>query len=276
MALARSNGLETEVAVAALFAVTLAVGYVTSRSWRERLAGKGSEQEMMARRRVIAAADEERRRVVRDLHDGAQQRLVDAMLVLKLALRRVEDADLEVRALVEQALRETQQANSELGDLAQGILPSVLARLGLKAALPALASRVAPARAVDVPDGRFPPAIEATAYFVVSEALTNAVTHASVRRVTVSVRVALGEMTVEVVDDGVGGAGARCSSGLFAFEDRVSALGGRLTVNSPRGDGTRVTAQLPLSMEDEASPAKPLQRRCAPDAAESSITARLR
>ena len=100
-------------------------------------------QEMIARRRVIAAADEERRRVVRDLHDGAQQRLVEAMLVLRLALRRLEDADPEMRALVEEALRGTEQANSELRDLAHGILPPVLTRFGLKAALPALTDRKA-------------------------------------------------------------------------------------------------------------------------------------
>jgi signal transduction histidine kinase len=128
---------------------------------------------------------------------------------------------------------------------------------------------------VDVPDGRFPPAIEATAYFVVSDALTNVVKHASARSVTVSARVERGELKVDVADDGLGGAGGACSSGLAALGDRVCALGGRLTVNSPRGEGTRITAQLPLPKEDEASPSKPRQL-CEPDAAQPSIAVRLR
>jgi signal transduction histidine kinase len=181
-----------------------------------------------------------------------------------------------MRALGEEALRGTEQANSELRDLAHGILPPVLTRFGLKAALPALASRVAQARVVDVPEGRFPPTIEATAYFVVSEALTNAVKYASAGSITVSARVEREELMVEVADDGVGGADGACSDGLAALEDRVSALSGRLTVNSPRGEGTRVAAQLPLPKEEEASASKPLQRRCAPVAAEPSMTVRVR
>jgi signal transduction histidine kinase len=202
-----------------------------------------------SRARIVAAADESRRRIERDLHDGAQQRLVHAVIVLKLALRalspRTPDAGAET--LLAEALRHAEQAASELRELAHGILPAVLTRGGLRAGVDALVSRASLPVSVDVSVGQLPPGIEASAYFVVSEALTNVVKHARADSAEVWARVDAGELRLEVRDDGLGGAQAGEGTGLGGLADRVSALGGQLTVESPPGAGTRVSAQLPLS-----------------------------
>ena len=232
-------------------AVALGAMYVANRGGHARAEEAGTRQEMSARARIVAACDEERRRVVRDLHDGAQQRLVHATVVMTLALDALGDGDPRTRALLEDALHQTEQAVAELRELAHGILPSVLTHGGLEAALRALASRTTLPVTVDVPGRRFPRAIEATAYFVVSEALTNAVKHAAARNLSVSAGVSRGQLTVEVTDDGIGGAGAGWgTNGLAALDDRVAALGGRLIVHSPRGHGTRVVASMPLLGSD--------------------------
>jgi signal transduction histidine kinase len=127
---------------------------------------------------MLTVADEERQRVVRDLHDGAQQRLVAAVAILRAALGKFDPADREARALVEQALNDTQGANQELRDLVQGILPSSLSRSGLQGAVRILVGRATLPVRVDVPPDRFAPAIEATADFIISEALTNTFKHA--------------------------------------------------------------------------------------------------
>jgi signal transduction histidine kinase len=199
-----------------------------------------------SRTRIVAAADESRRRIERDLHDGAQQRLVHTVIVLKLALRALSSGDADASDLVEEALRHAEQANAELRELAHGILPAALTRGGLRAGVEALVSRVSLPVTVDVPADRLPAVVEATAYFVISEALTNVVKHARAAGAQVTARVERGELRVEVCDDGVGGARGGFETGLGGLEDRVSAMDGRLTLASPPGGGTRVCALLPV------------------------------
>jgi signal transduction histidine kinase len=211
------------------------------------IANAESRAELIASRaRVVAAADEARRRVVRDLHDGAQQRLVHAVVTLKLARRALDDRDEEAGDLVTEGLQQAEIATSELRELAHGILPGVLTRGGMRAGVESLVSRTPLPVGVDVCAERFPPAIEATAYFVVSEALTNAVKHSSANRADVRARVEDGALRVEVRDDGVGGARLEGSTGLLGLQDRVAAFDGRLRVESPLGAGTRIVATLPL------------------------------
>jgi signal transduction histidine kinase/putative methionine-R-sulfoxide reductase with GAF domain len=202
---------------------------------------------LASRARIVAAADQSRRTIERDLHDGAQQRLVHAVIVLKLALRALSSGDPNASTLLAEALAHAQQATSELRELAHGILPSVLTRGGLSAGVDALVSRASLPVGVDVSVGRLPAGVEASAYFVVSEALTNVVKHARAGSAEVLARVDGDELRVEVSDNGVGGARAGEGTGLSSLADRVSALGGRLTVESPPGGGTRVRAQLPLA-----------------------------
>jgi GAF domain-containing protein len=199
-----------------------------------------------SRVRIVAAADESRRRIERDLHDGAQQRLVHAVIVLKLALRALSHGDVNAAQLVAEALGHAEQANSELRELAHGILPAALTRGGLRAGVEALVSRVSLPVSVDVSVDRLPPGIEATAYFVISEALTNVVKHARAGRAEVTARLERGELRVEVHDDGVGGAFGGDSTGLGGLEDRLSALDGRLVLDSPPGGGTSVRALVPV------------------------------
>jgi len=198
-----------------------------------------------SRARVVAAADEERRRVVRDLHDGAQQRLVHTVITLKLAERTIDPANADALQLVGDALREAQSANDELRELAQGILPAVLTRGGLREAVDVLAERAPVPVDVDVPSQRLPAAIEATAYFVVAEALTNVAKHSRARRATVTAHVAGGALEVAVADDGIGGA-APGGSGLVGLADRLAALDGHMRVEAPADGGTLVAATIPL------------------------------
>jgi signal transduction histidine kinase len=200
-----------------------------------------------SRARIVAAADESRRRIERDLHDGAQQRLVHAVIVLKLASRALSNGDANARELVAEALRHAEQATSELRELAHGILPAALIRGGLRAGVEALLSRVSLPVTVDVCGERLPAGVEATAYFVISEALTNVVKHARAAGARVTARVEDGELRVDVRDDGVGGAQAGHGTGLGGLEDRVSALDGRLVMESPPGGGTHLSALLPIS-----------------------------
>jgi signal transduction histidine kinase len=198
-----------------------------------------------SRARIVAATDDERRRVVRDLHDGAQQRLVHTIITLKLARGARPNDGESADALVAEALDQAEQANAELRELAHGILPPVLARGGLRAGVDALVSRVHVPVDVAVAGERFPAEIEASAYFVVAEALTNVVKHSRARSAEVSARVEDGVLHLDVRDDGVGGARPD-GTGLLGLTDRVAALGGRLRVESPPGRGTRIVATLPL------------------------------
>jgi GAF domain-containing protein len=215
------------------------------------IANAESRAELIASRaRIVAAADESRRRIERDLHDGAQQRLVHAVIVLKLALRALSNADENASELVAEALRHVEQANSELRELAHGILPAALARGGLRAGVEALVSRVSLPVSVDVAVERLAVGVEATAYFVVCEALTNVIKHARASRAEVSAQLDNGKLRVEIRDDGVGGARGADGTGLGGLADRLAALDGGLVLESPPGGGTRVCALLPVSSQD--------------------------
>ena len=198
-----------------------------------------------SRARIVATADEERRRVVRDLHDGAQQRLVHTVVTLKLARRALENDGSDALQLVTEALRHAEEATGELRELAHGILPSVLTRGGLRAGVDALASRMPVPVEVGVSAGRLPPAVEATAYFIVAEALTNVAKYAHADRAEVTARVEGGTLRVEVRDDGVGGARPD-GSGLVGLGDRVAVLDGSLRVESPADGGTLIAAAIPF------------------------------
>jgi signal transduction histidine kinase len=172
---------------------------------------------------------------------------VHTVIVQQLALRALQNGDANVGELMAEALQHAEQANYELSELAHGILPSVLTREGLRSGVRALVSRMSLPVSVDVAVERLPAGVEATAYFVVSEALTNVVKHARADRAAVMARVDRGVLRVQIRDDGVGGAHVRDSTGLHGLEDRVSALDGHLVVKSPPGQGTYVSAELPLA-----------------------------
>ena len=200
-----------------------------------------------SRARIVAAADEERRRVVRDLHDGAQQRLVHTVITLKLAQQALErDAD-DAASLVSEALEHAQRATQELRELAHGILPAALTAGGLRGRRrgAGVADAGAGSRSRSRAD-RLPATIEATAYFVVAEALTNVAKHARAASVAVAARIEDGTLRVEVRDDGVGGARPD-GSGLQGLGDRLAALDGRLEVESPADGGTLVAAAIPIA-----------------------------
>jgi signal transduction histidine kinase len=212
-----------------------------SRAERVRL------QEVRASRaRVLAAADEERRRVVRDLHDGAQQRLVHTVVTLKLARQEMQAEGTAIgEALVNEALHHAEHGTTELRELVHGILPSALTRGGLQAGIEELAARIPVPFSADISVGRLPPAIEATAYFVVAEALTNVVKHSRADSAAVTAALDGDLLRVEVRDSGVGGA-RRDANGLLGLQDRLSALDGRLRVESPPGRGTVIAAEIPV------------------------------
>jgi PAS domain S-box-containing protein len=198
-----------------------------------------------SRARIVAAADDERRRVVRDLHDGAQQRLVHTIITLKLAKRALQPSGEPGPELVTEALEHAERANTELRELAHGILPAVLTRGGLRAGVEALASRMPVPAEVAVAVDRLPAPVEATAYFVVAESLTNVAKHARASGAKVRARIEDGTLQLQVRDDGVGGA-RRDGSGLVGMADRLAVLDGQLRVESPPDGGTLVIADIPL------------------------------
>src|ERR671918_1003989 len=198
-----------------------------------------------SRARIVAATDEERRRVVRDLHDGAQQGLVHVIITLKLAHRAVQNEEEDAPALLTEALDQAEQANAELRELAHGILPAVLTGGGLRAGVDALASRMPVPVENGVSVGRLPPPVEATAYLVVAEALTNVAKHSRAERAAVAARVEDGTLRGQVRDDGVGGARPD-GGGLLGLADRLAVLDGQLRVESPADGGTLVAADFPL------------------------------
>jgi signal transduction histidine kinase len=195
-----------------------------------------------SRTRIVAATDDERRRVVRDLHDGAQQRLVHTIITLRMALKNEGAA---ARALAAEALTEAESAQVELRELAHGILPSVLTRGGLRAGVESLASRMQVPVEVDVSVDRLPAPVEATAYFVVAEALTNVAKHSQAERAAVNARVDDGTLRLDVRDDGVGGARPD-GDGLVGLGDRLAALDGEFRIESPPDGGTLIAAVIPL------------------------------
>jgi signal transduction histidine kinase len=200
-----------------------------------------------SRARIVAAGDEQRRRIERDLHDGAQQRLVTVALRLQMARASVEAGDRGASAALDEASKELEMALIELRRLARGLHPSALEGEGLRAAIEMLADRSTVRVDVDVPDRRFPTEIESTAYFVAAEALTNVARHAEASSASVTARQLGDRLVIEVRDDGVGGAVAARGSGLRGLEDRVAAVGGRLTVDSRPGAGTTIRAEIPCA-----------------------------
>jgi PAS domain S-box-containing protein len=210
---------------------------------------KAQEAELRASRsRIVEAADDARMRLERNLHDGAQQRLVSLSLALRLAQARLRDDPDGADQLLAGASDELQQALAELRELARGIHPAVLTDRGLPAALEALASRTPlPVELSADLDERLPGPVEAAAYYVVAEALTNVAKYAGASSVEVRAQRQNGRVVVEVVDDGVGGADPARGSGLRGLADRVEALEGELEVTSAAGSGTTVRAVIPLS-----------------------------
>jgi signal transduction histidine kinase len=198
-----------------------------------------------SRARIVAAADQERREVVRDLHDGAQQRLVHTIITLKLANQALERNQDAASELVAEALQNAERANAELRELAHGLLPAVLIQGGLRAGVDALAARMPVPVKQRVAVDRLPAPVEATAYFVVAEALTNVAKHARAGHAEVTAQIENSTLAIQVRDDGVGGARTG-GSGLIGLTDRLAALDGWLRVESPAGGGTLVEAAIPL------------------------------
>ena len=205
-----------------------------------------SNQLAASRARLVTEADDARRRVVRDLHDGAQQRLLQTIVTLGLAQRALEPTNEKAWGLVEEALAHARQGNAELRELAHGILPGVLIQAGLRGGISSIVSRLDIPVEVDVPSERFPPEIEASAYFVAAEALTNVVKHSHAERAWVTARIEDRMLRIEVRDDGVGGADPD-GHGLVGLRDRVTAISGQLVLETPEGGGTLLSANLPVS-----------------------------
>ena len=206
----------------------------------------------ISRARIVEAADAARRRLERDLHDGAQQQLVSLALDLRLLRARVKDPG--AVEMVEELSQKLAVALAELRELARGIHPAILTDRGLGPAVQGLADRVPLPVEVDVElDERSAPPIEAAAYFVIAEALTNVARYAKAREARVEIRRAGGEIVVTVTDDGVGGADIENGTGLRGLQDRLAALDGRLSIRSPRGGGTRLRASIPC--REPAEPA---------------------
>src|SRR3954469_16630141 len=208
---------------------------------------KQAEQDLRASRaRIVQATDGERRRLERDLHDGAQQRLVALLLSLRLIRSRVESDPHAAAALLEEAIEELSGATSELRELARGIHPAILTDRGLGAALKALAARAPlPVEVHSDVTERLPPPVEAALYFVAAEGLTNVARYANATRAEVRVRRGASVVSVEVSDDGIGGADPVTGSGLRGLSDRIAALDGAIDVTSPPGEGTIVRAVIP-------------------------------
>jgi len=201
-----------------------------------------------SRSRAVEAALAERRRIERDLHDGAQQRLVALAMDLGMAKIKMDSDPEAARTLVDEAHKEAKLAMSEIRNLVQGIHPAVLTDRGLDAAISSLAGRCPVPVAVIVEIDRRPPAaVESAAYFVVAEALTNVAKHSAATEASVIARREVGRLVVEVTDNGFGGATAIPGNGLAGLADRIAALDGQLTVDSPPGGPTRIRAELPCA-----------------------------
>ena len=200
-----------------------------------------------SRARIVKAGDEQRRRLERNLHDGAQQRLVSAVLMLRIAQARLASNPGAVGELIESAARELDGGLEELRELARGLHPGTLTDNGLLRALEVLTERLPLSVELDVPEERQPDHIEATAYYIASEALTNVVKHAEATRASVTVVCDADVLRLEIVDDGRGGADPGAGTGLLGLRDRAEAAGGTLFVISPPGRGTTVTMALPLT-----------------------------
>jgi PAS domain S-box-containing protein len=200
-----------------------------------------------SRARLVKAGDGERRKLERNLHDGAQQRLVSLALTLRLAKRQLDNDPDAARKSLDAASTELDLALAELRELARGLHPAALTEQGLGPALEAVAQRLPIEVRISAPPDRLPENIEATVYYIVSEALTNVTKHAQADQANVSIGFEDGALRFEITDDGRGGADPSAGSGILGLRDRAEAVGGTLFVISPPGQGTRVTAQIPLS-----------------------------
>jgi len=204
-------------------------------------------QLVASRARIIASADQARRRIERDLHDGAQQRLVRLALDLRAAEAAVPPELGDLRAQLGRAADDLARAVGDLQEIARGIHPVILSHGGLRPALNGLARRCpVPVHRQTAINGRLPEPVEVALYYVASEALTNAAKHAGAETVWLDLRAGGGEAVLTVRDDGVGGARAGAGSGLVGLRDRLEALGGRLRLESPPGGGTTLIAEVPL------------------------------
>ncbi len=246
--LARSI-LSTQLYIAVAALTTLCLGAVVTE--RQELA----ERLRASRARVVEAADTERRRLEHNLHDGAQQRLTALAVRLAIASERVREEPDLTAAIIEETGAELSLAVDELRELAHGIHPTLLTRLGLSTAIENIAERsVVPIKVLEVPSTRVDHEAEAAAYYVVAEAVTNAQKHAHARSIRVRAAVARHVLQIEVVDDGVGGAAETGGFGLQGLRDRVEAVEGKFEVDSIPGHGTRVAAAIPVSREDAPTP----------------------
>jgi signal transduction histidine kinase len=206
------------------------------------------QQVRESRHRIASAADEERRRIERNLHDGAQNRLLALALRLSDAQHSPErERDPELERLLTESVQELQTTIQELRTLARGLHPTLLTEYGLAAALESLASRLPITLSLDVTDERLPADVEATAYFVASEALANVVKHAQAQTASVVARRDGDTLVLEIADDGIGGAEATAGSGLQGMRDRVEAVGGSLGVESIPNTGTHINAEIPCA-----------------------------
>ena len=214
---------------------------------RREVEAARTEELRASRTRIVEAADAARRKIERDLHDGAQQRLVSLALDVRVARARLAKDPDSAGPFLDRLGDELKQASAELRELARGIHPAVLTERGLAPAIETLVSRATvPVEVVSLPEKRLPAVVEATAYFTVSEALTNVAKYANASHATVRLANGDDSLVVEVQDDGVGGAQAGAGSGLAGLADRVGAVDGSLVVTSPPGEGTLVRAVLPL------------------------------
>jgi signal transduction histidine kinase len=201
-----------------------------------------------SRARIVEVGDAERRRLERNLHDGAQQRLVSVALELNMVAAKLERDPRAARELLATAQSDLSQGLAELRELARGIHPVILTERGLGPALDSLLARATvPVEIAELPEERLTASVEAAAYYIVAEAITNVSRYADASHATVSVGRSNGAATVVVSDDGVGGADPAQGSGLRGLAARVEALNGRLNVESPPGRGTRITAEIPLA-----------------------------
>jgi PAS domain S-box-containing protein len=212
------------------------------------ISGADARNELAASRaRLVEAGDAARRRLERDLHDGAQQRLVAVSLQMRLARARIESEPDEAGTILDEASEQLGQGLEQLRELARGIHPALLTDRGLHPALASLCNRAPFPVGLDAPDERFAQPVEVAVYYLVSEALTNAAKYAEASAVSVTVRRDGDALVTEVADDGRGGANVAAGSGLRGLADRVEALGGDLRIDSPPGGGTRIRAELPLA-----------------------------
>jgi signal transduction histidine kinase len=211
---------------------------------------ESTSQLAASRRRIVAASDIARRRIERDLHDGAQQRLVSLGLAVRAAEANIPSDMVNLRAQLSSIASGLVDTVADLQELSRGIHPAILSRGGLGPALRALARRSTIPVALEVmTDARLPEPIEVAAYFVASEALANATKHAQASRIDISLGPRDGSVWLSIRDDGIGGADPAGGSGLVGLRDRVEALGGSIRVRSRPGKGTHITAELPLERE---------------------------